>query len=221
MFDKLQQTIFSMLTENTGRSFLDSGGAYGRHWERNQSRTIESFANEERVSWHGDYWLISVFHYLCEKLGWCDLCEEFSNECLPAEDWDSDMAYGLSSKGQEWLESHGFRVSDEFSTFNTYNWQSSFSQELQGTFLKHEDGGRYLLLQIHGGCDIRGGYTDARLFECDPYEFFGESVFGSVIRPNGEVIEVDSSYDGHSLRNSDDHSEVEITEDDQVHLMFG
>ena len=27
------------------------------------------------------------------------------------------------------------------------------------------DGEPYLLLQIHGGCDVRGGYTDAKLFK--------------------------------------------------------
>jgi len=221
MFDKLQTTIFDMLTENTGRSLLDSGGAYGRHWERNQARTIEDFAKADRVSWHGDFWIISVFHYLSEKLGWCDMCEEFNDKCVPAEDWDSRMASGLSRDGEEWLESHGFELSDDFGGFNTYNHESSFSQEMQGTWLKHADGGSYLLLQIHGGCDVRGGYTDARLFECDPYEFYGESVFGIVKRPDGEEIQVDSFYDGHSLRDSDDHSEVEIGEDDEVHLTFG
>ena len=25
---------------------------------------------------------------------------------------------------------------------------------------------QYLLLQIHGGCDARGGYTNAKLFQC-------------------------------------------------------
>ena len=29
-----------MLTENTGKHMLDSGGAYGRHWERNQKKSF-------------------------------------------------------------------------------------------------------------------------------------------------------------------------------------
>ena len=28
------------------------------------------------------------------------------------------------------------------------------------------NGEEYLLLQIHNGCDVRGGYTDAKLFKC-------------------------------------------------------
>ena len=37
-----EDTLASMLRENTGRHFLDSGGAYGRHWERNQGRDFKS-----------------------------------------------------------------------------------------------------------------------------------------------------------------------------------
>lgn len=33
---KTKHLIYEMLTENTGRHMLDSGGAYGRNWERNQ-----------------------------------------------------------------------------------------------------------------------------------------------------------------------------------------
>lgn len=38
------EVIASMLTENTGRHMLDSGGAYGRNWERNHGRDVESFS---------------------------------------------------------------------------------------------------------------------------------------------------------------------------------
>ena len=49
--------------------------------------------------------------------------------------------------------------------FNTYNGGSDLSQVLQGAWLEDADGDTYLLLQIHGGCDVRGGYTDAKLFK--------------------------------------------------------
>lgn len=31
-----ERVLIAMLTENTGRHMLDSGGAYGRNWERNR-----------------------------------------------------------------------------------------------------------------------------------------------------------------------------------------
>ena len=36
MSNELKKKVIEMLQENTGRHMLDSGGAYGRHWERNQ-----------------------------------------------------------------------------------------------------------------------------------------------------------------------------------------
>ena len=39
----IEQTIYNMLTENTGTHMLDSGGGSGRHWQRNQKKSIEDF----------------------------------------------------------------------------------------------------------------------------------------------------------------------------------
>jgi len=40
--DATAQKLAEMLQENTGRSILDSGDYYGRHWQRNQGRDFES-----------------------------------------------------------------------------------------------------------------------------------------------------------------------------------
>ena len=55
-YTETNKLVYEMLTENTGSHMGDSGGAYGRHWERNQKRTIEDFSNEEEenieeISW--------------------------------------------------------------------------------------------------------------------------------------------------------------------------
>jgi hypothetical protein len=48
-------------------------------------------------------------------------------------------------------------------TENTYNGENLLSQVLQ--YLYFEFGGEsHVLLQIHGGCDVRGGYTKPRAF---------------------------------------------------------
>ena len=49
MLKTIEQTIFEMITENTGSHMLDSGGAYGRNWQRNQGKTIDDFKNERKV----------------------------------------------------------------------------------------------------------------------------------------------------------------------------
>lgn len=53
---------------------------------------------------------------------------------------------------------------------NTYNHSSLVSQILQYVYMEVDDQG-IVLLQIHGGCDARGGYTAPKLFFCDADEF--------------------------------------------------
>jgi len=158
-----KELIFSMLIENTGSHFLDSGGAYGRAWERNQGKTIEDFEREpeERIVWTGDYLerTVSVFHYL-SQLETDDICDEFNS--MPCKDWDCEALYGVSEAQWNWLNDLGDIKTTH--TFNTYNGDSDLSQILQGSWLTINDE-QYLLLQIHGGCDARGGYTDAKLFK--------------------------------------------------------
>jgi len=175
----LEQTIAAMLTENTGKHFLDSGGAYGRAWQRNIGKTVEDFrampsaTAEIYVREYGGETIaevlpcVNVFHLLTGgALELDDLCSEFN--AMPVDDWKSDDFYGVSMAGAEWLEMRGFTQSGQ--SFNTYNWGANHSQVLQGAELTRESEygeEKYLLLQIHGGADVRGGYTDAKLFKLD------------------------------------------------------
>lgn len=154
-----------MLIENTGTHFLDSGGAYGRAWERNQGKTIEDFECEPEERWVYDKRFnsldrtVSVFHYLSQlETDW--VCDYFNAMGCP--DWDAEEVYGVSKAQWDWLNSK-CEVEIDYA-FNTYNGDSDLSQILQGSWLVINDE-HYLLLQIHGGCDARGGYTDAKLFK--------------------------------------------------------
>tara|TARA_R110002012_G_C11475094_1_gene594380 strand:- start:29 stop:646 length:618 start_codon:yes stop_codon:yes gene_type:complete len=174
-FTDTQKLVYAMLMENTGTHFLDSGGANGRMWQRNQAKTIEDFDNEqeqtiEKSEWtdkdgkvHTEYERsVSIFHYLSE-LTLDRVCEEFNQRNTDCPDWDGDFGYGVSQKGADFLELIGMDLKHEF---NTYNGDSDLSQVLQGAWLDM-DGETYLLLQIHGGADVRGGYTDAKLFKTE------------------------------------------------------
>lgn len=162
---KTKEIIFNMLIENTGTHFLDSGGAYGRAWERNQGKTIKDFEREPEEKWVYDKRFnelsrtVSVFHYLSQlETDW--ICDYFNEMGCP--DWEAEEVYGVSKAQWDWLNSKcEVRIEN---TFNTYNRDSDLSQILQGSWLWINDE-QYLLLQIHGGCDARGGYTDAKLFK--------------------------------------------------------
>lgn len=157
-----KELIYSMLIENTGKALCDSGDAYGRNWQRNQGKTIEDFEREpeEHIIWDGNYLdrRVSVFHYLSQlETDW--ICDYFNS--MPCKDWDCEEVYGVSEAQWNWLNSKcEVKVNH---SFNTYNRDSDLSQILQGSWLTINDE-QYLLIQIHGGCDARGGYTDAKLF---------------------------------------------------------
>ena len=166
----LDDVIAAMLTENTGSSILDSGGAYGRNWQRNQGKTAAHFREQpaatlEIYSWERDgathYDVsptVNIFHLLHHALDLDDLCREFN--ALEVGNWNGEY-YGTDQGQCDWLTDRGFQAVGD--GFNTYNWASNHSQILQGQELER-DGEKYILLQIHGGCDARGGYTDAKLF---------------------------------------------------------
>jgi hypothetical protein len=162
----LNRIIANMLKQNTGRSFLDSGSAYGRHWERNQKR---SFAKEPQATVDFKYGIdvtVNVYHYLAERVTLAkDLDRKFrrfaDTEAMRSEPWLWIV--------REWLRSMGDKVTGLYGEgspieVNTYNGEDLLSQVIQFTLFRI-DFTDYVALQIHGGCDVRGGYTAPRIFE--------------------------------------------------------
>lgn len=181
-YTREQQEIYSMLTECTGVHICDSGGHDDRHWQRNQKKTIDDFNNEEdeQVFYSYKYkWFernVSVFHYL-SQLEFDDKCDKFNAINRDARDWDGDE-YGVSEAAQKYLNELRYQATR---SFNTYNGESDLSQTLQGTWIEVYDSPsiewgkeEYLLLQIHNGADVRGGYTNARMFKPREFGFIHE-----------------------------------------------
>lgn len=169
----VKQLVYEMLTENTGKHFLDSGGTDNRGWQRNQKKTLQDFENEEEESYQFDAKYkditrtVSVFHYLTNNLEIDDICEEFNTIQEESDNWDADCAaYGVSQEAWEFLEA--MHEAEIARSWNTYNGESDLSQILQGANLTINDE-EYILIQIHNGADARGGYTDAKLFKMEDY----------------------------------------------------
>jgi len=70
---KTEKVLLEMLKENTGEHFLDSGGAYGRHWQSNQGVDFTK-RKEGWWSWPGElsatkdlfHWLSQILEYDAE-----------------------------------------------------------------------------------------------------------------------------------------------------------
>jgi hypothetical protein len=183
---KLAHILYSMFTENTGTHMCDSGGSAGRHWQRNQKKTLRNFLDMPEIEI--DFWrdnekkvytpsyCINLFHYLGEALERDSLCETFDKINQKAKNNDSDKMYGLSSEGEEFLDMIGAKIGKPW---NSYNGEDPYSQITQGA--RVEIGEKiYCLLQIHNGADVRGGYTTARLFLLDSEFLYPPMVYATI-----------------------------------------
>jgi len=172
---KIENLIYKMLTTNTGIHMCDSGGENGRLWQRNQKKTIDDFRRDDEASIEISLYKdneayaighVSLFHYLVKSLSLDDLCDKFNRKKVT--DWDGEF-YGTSESGAAWIREN-FTTDSE--SWNSYNWDCPLSQTVQGINLIHNDTDEnYVLLQIHNGADVRGGYTDAKLFKLDNEAF--------------------------------------------------
>lgn len=170
------QIIIKMLTENTGRHMLDSGGAYGRHWERNQGRDFSaepSTTSEFSISTYQGKSTLDVmvthniYHWLTDRLDYSERVDDifqwfckrkpqadlYWDRCIENFTRDLESMYDTKPMG-------GY----------TYNDQALLSQDIVFNQFSH-DHMDYAIIQIHNGCDARGGFTRPRVFECDEYLF--------------------------------------------------
>lgn len=167
---RTDEVLAQMLTENTGRSILDSGDAYGRHWQRNQGLDAESFLAASPITLDVRYGYVDVtldlFHWLRARL---DYDHELNTRFHEFAD-EREGTYWLQDM-EEFLDKTGTNPDGYLTgTYNSYNSDNLLSQTIQFAIGEDEDGESYVLLQIHGGCDVRGGYTAPRAFRPSTYE---------------------------------------------------
>jgi len=178
-----QEVLAEMLTERVGTSFLDSGGTpkydadgkyvgsengYGRAYERNQGRDFNA-EEHSTLSWrYGLEVTHNVFHWLDERLDYSsEWQEQFDAYAEKPENKDEGWL-ALMEGFFEDLHEKGYTVGGIYGdgepvTVNTYNHQSLLSQTLQYVYAE-VNGEAVMLVQIHGGADVRGGYTAPKAF---------------------------------------------------------
>jgi hypothetical protein len=160
-YTKTEKILHEMLTENTGAHFLDSGFLYGRHWEEN--RKIQDFRKTPVIIVEKDYVLVNIFHFLnafLERDAVSEILEAYFYKLADTE-WINLSWLECIYKFAKVLRKLGFET---YNVFNTYNWENLLSQGFQGMIFENEKGS-YIILQIHNGCDVRGGYTKPRIFK--------------------------------------------------------
>ena len=190
-----EELIYSMLTENTGTHMLDSGGDNGRMWQRNANKCLQDFADESAEVYQYDtkyneiHRTVSVFHYLTNNLEIDTIAFNFNELNTNPKDWDADCkennVYLSGVSVNAWLDLVSSNEVEVSRSWNTYNGDSDLSQILQGATLTINDE-HYVLIQIHGGADARGGYTDAKLFKCGDHM---DGMIHEYLREYSDVME--------------------------------
>lgn len=86
---------------------------------------------------------------------------------------------------------------NEFEWLNTYNYDEYLSQTLQYLLFSDEYDTDYILLQIHNGADVRGGYTAPRVFEINDLDYF--SLYQQQTEVYCDCGHINYLLDGHEL----------------------
>ena len=195
-FSKTERVIAEMMRENTGVSILDSGGAYGRSWQRALTR---DFSRRERVSLRASVrgsegcprieldLSIDLHSYLSDCLNYdASMTATYKRFARRAEHRDSCDLEIMKAFPKFLEDAKGLDVREMWCE-NSYNQDSFLSGIVQFVHFS-ADGATYVALQIHGGCDVRGEYTSPKLFACD--DRFGDWDHVQIFPDRSEIAEI-------------------------------
>lgn len=206
------EIIENMMCENTGRNLLDSGDAYGRHYEENQKNGI--MTGPQKV----DFWtdgeketelnpIVPLYDFLTYNLEIDEQANIYNNQFynyIGAHDLDPYSVVDIEETIKVIGEYSGYA---DLEMINTYNYESVLSQTIQ--FIMFGDGydNTYVCLQIHNGCDVRAGYTLPKIFYVEEPEYFMTGTTDAIISCGCRDY---NYYDYDSIETYDDEDYISI-----------
>lgn len=194
---KTERRIYELMTENTGTHFLDSGMDSGRHWQQNQGHTLEEWLNRPSAileTEYSTYPVLDLFGFLTARLDLSERADEFQQAFDEWLNEDSERSAFSCADQEEFCEL--VHEGNEFKAeiCNSYNWENFLSQTIQ--YVNFENGGRtFVMLQVHGGADVRGGYTRPQVFETQS-SYWAHDMQDAVIQCTNKDCTFDLSIQG-------------------------
>ena len=169
---ELEARIIEILTEDTGINGLDSGGVNGRGWQRNRLIDDWNALPTVDVDTCGDDIMISysTFHYLNNFLDITDESERLNNVMKGVMEESGASYY---DDMEEFLSFADVGPDPDGYTgiVNTYNYDNIIDHVLQYAIFE-VDGESYIILQVHLGADVRGGYSVPQVFALPEPDYF-------------------------------------------------
>ena len=196
-----EKVITEMLTESTGKALMDSGDAYGRHWEENQQNGIKKgyqicdfYRNDEEQTCEL-LPVVPIFDVLSHYLQYTDECK-YLESLLPKDTYGQMPLFWIE---EEIKNNNKNFMENEYtgsSVCNTYNSEDFLSQGYMYIYFEY-DYDTYIAISIHNGCDIRGGYTNVHIFNVGyEDEFLSAHIDASIdcLHTDGETHICESGY---------------------------
>lgn len=179
-------TFKGLCRENTGAHICDSGGAYGRTFDKPPVKDY----NDGVIRWDEGCSATLSTAYCLEHLFTIDrdLQREFMKFAMHEDRCDDSWGENL----EEFTEMNGW--TSEGHSDNSYNYESDLDQCVQIRAFDNDDEDGYdhqtIVIQVHTGCDVRGGYSRPVFCEAiggDPTSYL--SMMGAVASYRAESLD--------------------------------
>tara|TARA_R100001530_G_scaffold133489_1_gene106933 strand:+ start:746 stop:1288 length:543 start_codon:yes stop_codon:yes gene_type:complete len=156
----IKKVLLKLSRENTGINMLDSGGDNNRGFQKALKLSEEEiFKNPEEKN------LKNTFKFLLDNLEITLNSELLNNDFkhFMYKRKDTNYLNDMLEYGDLINENDDY-ITKKIDCVNTYNFENILSEVLQYIiFYKNKE--YYIILQVHRGCDIRGGYTKPQIFK--------------------------------------------------------
>ena len=157
-----EKKLREMLCENTGKHILDSGGAYGRHWQSNRLKDFDTLPEASlNIQQRGEAGIeimvyVSLYHYLKERVTLDKAAKKYNRAFVKFERQEKYKYTPYSEIIKSFVQS----VDGEFQYVEyTYGQDSFLGQDFQYHLWKDKEDNQMVFLELHNGCDARGGFT--------------------------------------------------------------
>ena len=159
-----------MLREETDRNLCDSGGMYGYAYEcRRQIRNFDDLPGGWLTVYRGDLmWTKSTYQVLIRHLTYD---AEMTRRLASLLRSEADQNATQSDIIEGFIADVADSYDDVIGGDGTNNGDGIMDVHMSYDIFRR-DGQSYIILSIHGGCDIRWGYTRPRVFTLDDVDSF-------------------------------------------------
>lgn len=174
-----EKKLAEMFMQHTATSILDSGSAYGYNYQRSRENPEwekpESYAEFGVYNWGLDVALWnSTYKLLSRQLNYNPEWDAQFQKWWPqfyerGESWEEHLEEFLDPEtGDPCKETDNLSSGrDHWLSDYTYNSDNLLDRNI--IYYKFND---FVIIQIHNGCDARGGFTNPVLFQINFYDDF-------------------------------------------------